>query len=254
MSRTFARHKRALMTPLLTLAVAAGLAVAPASSAQADPTEPTTLTIAINRDFGVFYDTIGPNIPDDRVIVSGKLTSNGVALGDQTVTLYRRMKTGSEFKVVTSKKTLSDGTYSFNQPVVGSALYGVAYDGDGVTYVGSESSVKQLPAMRDFNATKRKTNGKLYFQGNINPGWGNRTINLVRKKCGTCSWATVGTKQTGSGGGWVFRVYYPAKVGPVWTYQAVIKAEGNFERSYSATLTTRRVYARGGAGTVAVLR
>ena len=55
-------------------------------------------------------------------------------------------------------------------------------------------------------------------------------------------------------GGWSVRVYYPAKVGPVWTYQAVVKAEGNFERSFSATLTTRRVYTRGGDGTVATLR
>lgn len=242
------------MTSLLTLAVAAGLAVVPATSAQAEPTESTSIEITINRQFGVFYDTIGPNIPDDRVIISGALASGEVFLPDQTVTLYRQMRTGSQFKAITSKKTASDGTFSFNQPVVGTAAYGVAYGGDGVTYMPSESNIKTLPAMRDFNAIKRKANGKLYFQGNINPGWGNRTINLVRKKCGTCSWATVGTKQTGSGGGWAFRVYYPAKVGPVWTYQAVIKAEGNFVRSYSATLSTRRVYARGGAGTVAILR
>jgi hypothetical protein len=242
------------MTSLLALAVASGLAVVPATSAQAAPTESTSITIKINRQFGVFYDTIGPNIPEDRVIISGALASGEVFLPDQTVTLYRQMKTGSEFKPVTSKKTASDGTFSFNQPVVGSAAYGVAYDGDDVTYQPSESNIKQLPAMRDFNAIKRKANGKLYFQGNINPGWGNRTINLVRKKCGTCSWATVGTKQTGSGGGWAFRVYYPAKVGPRWTYQAVVKAEGNFVRSYSATLEVYRVYARGGAGTVATLR
>ncbi len=254
MLRTYARHKRALMTSLTTLAVAAGLAVAPASSAQADPTEQTSIVISINRDFGVFYDTIGPNIPEDRVIVSGTLTSGGNGLADQQVTLYRRMKTGSTYKPITSKQTASDGSFSFNQPVAGSALYGVAYEGDGVTYLRTDSNVQQLPAMRDFNARTRKNNGKLYFQGDINPGWGNRQIALVRKKCGSCGWQTFATKQTGPGGGWSFRVYYPAKVGPVWTWQAVVKAEGNFIRSYSATLTTRRVYARGGSGLVSSLR
>ena len=242
------------MTPVLTLAVAAGLAVAPATSAQADPTEPTTLTLSMNRDFGVFYDTIGPNIPEDRVVLTGQLTSNEVALADQTVTLYRRMATGTEYKPVTSKQTLADGSYSFNQPVVGSAEYGVAYAGDGVTYVESESPLEQLPAMRDFNATQRKVKGKLFFRGDITPGWGNRRIDIVRKKCNTCRWSTFATRTTGPGGGWSVRVYYPAKVGPVWTYQAVVRAEGNFVRSYSATLSTRRVYARGGAGTVATLR
>ena len=255
MSRTAARRRRPLLALLTSLVVGLGLVALPSSGAQAEPTTSTKLTVNLNRDFGVYYDTIGPDIAQDRVIISGRLTdaTTGAGLADQTITLYRRLKTAAEYQPVRNVTTGPDGRYSVNQPVVGTAGYGVAYAGDGVTYAASESPAKGLGAMRDFNAGKRKVDGRLYFRGDINPYWGNRTIYLTKQACGTCARQTVATKQTGPGGGWSFRVYYPKKPGPVWRWQAVIKAEGNFERSYSGTLTTETVYGRG-ATKVATLR
>ena len=52
------------------------------------------------------------------------------------------------------------------------------------------------------------------------------------------------SKKTGSNGAWQFRVYYPNAVGPVWSWQVVLAAAGDFEKSFSNQLTTRRVYGR----------
>ena len=245
---------RALRACLLALTVAGGLVVAPGASAQAEPTETPTLTVRLTRGgdtlspgsagyYGVYFDQAGPAIPEDTHRVEGRLTSTGVGLPDQSLSLLRRLKTQKTFVEVDTTTTDAEGRYVFRRQVKGGAVYQVTYAGDGVTYLPTSSPVTSLlPAMRDFNATKRKVDGKLFFRGNINPGWNNRTIKLQKKACGTCAWRTVASKATGSTGAWSFRVSYPQRVGPVWRWQAVIAATGNFEKSYSAVLTTRRVY------------
>src|SRR4051794_34203970 len=242
------RRARLLLAPVVSLAVALGLAVLPAASAQAEPTEPTTVTISLSRPFGVYFDGVGPAIPDDTFAVTGTLKSADVGLVGETVTLYRALKTEdvTALKPIASTTTTDGGAYRFSQRVVGGAVYGVRYDGDDV-HLNQDSALKALPAMRDFNAGKRRASGKLYFRGDINPGWGGRAVTLQKKACSSCAWRTVATKNAGSSGGWSFRVYYPKRVGPVWRWQAVIARSGNFEKSYSAVLTTRRAYARGAA-------
>jgi hypothetical protein len=249
MPRTPARHKRLLLAPLLSLAVALGLTVLPAASAQAAPVTPT-LTVAISRSFGVFYDTAGPSIPGDTFTVSGYLKDDlGKPMPGQTIELLqKRTRTESDYSTLTQTATTdANGRYVFSRRVIGTAAYGTHFAGDGgVTYNEAYSNTaRKLLAMRDFNAGKRKANGQLYFRGDINPGWGGRAVTLQRKTCGTCAWRTVATKAAGSSGGWSFRVTYPAKVGPVWRWQAVLAAAGDFEKSYSAQLTTQRVYTRG---------
>jgi hypothetical protein len=39
-------------------------------------------------------------------------------------------------------------------------------------------------------------------------------------------------------------VSYPRKVGPVWRWQVVLAAAGDFDRSFSSQLTTSRAYGR----------
>jgi hypothetical protein len=250
------------VTALLTLAVAAGLAVVPASSAVAAPSD-TSVSIELRRTTtstpapggrltGVYYDSTGPAIAEDTFAVTGRLTEDtgGEGLAGQTVVLVRSKKTETTSRIVASTTTDAEGDYRFAaQRVVGSAAYLVAYEGDqGVTYNASDSMENADPVvvfgMRDLNATKRKVKGKLYFRGDVNPGWGGKKVTLQRKTCSTCSWRTVTSKAAGSRGAWSFRVGYPAKVGPVWRYQAVLAPSGDFEKSYSAQLTTRRVYSR----------
>ena len=249
------------VTSLLSLAVAAGLAVVPASHAFAAPSD-TSVSIQLRRTAtstpaatgwlpGVFFDSSGPAIPEDTFAITGRLTEDtgDQGLAGQTVVLVRKKKTETLSRVVATTTTDDDGTYRFTaQRVVGSAAYRVDFDGDGVTYNASSSMDDVDPvvvlAMRDLNATKKKVKGKLYFRGTANPGWGGKKVTLQRKTCSSCSWRTVTSKAAGSRGAWSFRVGYPAKVGPVWTYQAVLAASGDFEKSYSAQLTTRRVYAR----------
>ena len=257
------------VTSLLTLVVAAGLAVVPTTAAFAAPSDTSvsaqlrrTATSAPDADGilgGVYTDSIGPSIPEDSFAITGRLTEDagGTGLAGRTVLLQRVKKTQSVPSDVATAVTDADGNYRFTaQKVVGTAAYAVIYDPtdsangtDAETYNGSNSTEGGVDplligAMRDFNATKRKVSGKLYFRGDINPGWGGGKVALQRKTCSTCSWRTVATRAAGSRGAWSFRVAYPAKVGPVWRYQAVLAAAGDFEKSYSAQLTTRRVYTR----------
>lgn len=235
---------------------AAGLVVLPASSASAEPVD-TAITINLNRDLGVYFDGVGPSIAADTFAVGGRATetAGGTPLEGQTVTLFRKRPSDADFVPFATTETNADGRYRFDLRVGSTASYGARLDGDGVTYnVSYSPTAKRIDAMRDFNAGKRKVNGKLYFRGDINPGWGGRKVVLQKKACGSCTWRTVTSKNAGARGGWSFRVGYPAKVGKVWSYQAVIAPEGNFVKSYSAVLTTRRVYARGATAGVASVR
>lgn len=246
MSRT-PRRRRLFVVPLMSLAVAVGLAVLPAASASADPTVDTDVNVKLSRTWGVFYDGIGPAIPEDTFTVSGKLVTatERTPLAGQTVELWRSKKTEADFAKIAEATTDANGEYTFPQRVVGTAQYGVIYPGDGVTYKESASDLaKTVKGMRDFNAGTRKVKGKLYFRGTVKPSWGNKTVTLQKKACGTCKWKPVASKRTGSKGGWSFRVYYPSKVGPTWRWQVVLKAAGDFEKSFSNQLTTRRVYGR----------
>ena len=247
MSRTSSRHKRLLLAPLLSLAVALGLAVLPTGSAQAAVTP--TLTVSLSRAYGVFYDTAGPAIPEDTFTVSGYLKDDaGNPIEGATIRLLqRRTRTEQDYSVLTQTATTdANGRYVFARRVTATAAYGTYYAGDGgVQYSEAYSATaRKILAMRDFNAGKRKANGTLYFRGNINPGWGGKKVALQRKTCSSCSWSTVATRTASSSGAWSFPVAYPKKVGPVWRYQAVVAASGDFEKSYSAQLTTRRVYTR----------
>lgn len=244
------RRRRLLLALLVSLAVPLGLAVLPATSASAAPTVDTDVNVRLSRTWGVFYDGIGPAIPEDTFTVSGRLVtaSERTPLAGQTVELWRSKKTEAESTKITEATTDANGQFAFSQRVVGTAQYGIKYPGDGVTYKASESDLaKKVNGMRDFNAGTRKVKGKLYFRGTVKPSWNNRVVTLQKKACGTCPWKSVASKRTGSRGGWSFRVYYPSKVGPTWRWQVVLRAAGDFEKSYSAQLTTRRVYGRAAA-------
>ena len=240
------RRRPPFLAPLITLAVALGVAVVPASVAQAEPTEATTITVQLSRTWGVFYDGIGPAIPEDTFTVSGDLTrdSDGAPLEGQTVELGRAKKTASDFVTVAEATTDANGHFVFAQRVVSTADYATRYLGDATNQASVSDSTERLDGVRDFNAGKRKVDGRLYFRGTVRPSWNNRTVTLQKKACGTCAWRTVTSKRTGASGAWSFRVYYPRSVGPVWRWQAVLAAAGDFEKSYSAQLTTQRVYGR----------
>ena len=268
MPRTPTRHKRLLLAPLMSLTIALGLAVVPAVGAEVAPAD-TSVSVQLrsaatspqakdNQLGGIFFDTIGPDIPDDTFAITGRLTEDvgGTGLAGKKVVLLRNKRSETTYSVVGSATTDADGDFRFTaQHVVATAAYVVAYepvDADAGAYNGSDSTDggTVAPAIvfawRDFNAAKRKVKGKLYFRGDINPGWGGHAVRLQRKTCGTCAWKTVAGKAATRTGAWSFPVAYPTKVGPVWTYRAVIGGTTDFPGlNSSVLLTTRRVYARG---------
>jgi hypothetical protein len=254
---------RVLLVPLLSLVVGLALVVLPAAGAQAEPAT-TQVTLNLSRlvhqsdgsttlrkaTYGVFWDGVGPAIDEDTFYARGRLTSGTAGVADQQVTLFRTLKTSDTPQLVDTATTAADGSYRFTnaqaverrQRVVGGGTYYVTFTGDGSTYSDATSAPVPLPSYRDFNARLRRGDGKIFFVGDINPGWGGRTVSLLKKSCGTCAWKVVASKAAGSAGGWSFRVAYPANVGPVWRWQAVLRAAGDFDKSYSAELRTNRVY------------
>jgi hypothetical protein len=239
---------------VVSLAVALGLAVLPVTGAQAEAPETTSITVALKRQYpgsttlrpatyGVFYDTSGPFISEDTFRVVGRLTSDttGEGIGGEVINLFRQLPSDDVFERVLSVRTDADGRYDIPQRVVGSARYGTTYEGNGDAVEGTSSATfPLLPAMRDFNARSRQVDGKVVLGGAIHPGWGGRTITLQRRTCSSCAWRSVAAKPAGSWGGWSFRVDRPSKAGVVWTWRAALAAGGNFDRSYSARLITRR--------------
>ncbi|GAA1909222.1 carboxypeptidase-like regulatory domain-containing protein [Nocardioides marmoribigeumensis] len=252
MNRTAARRPRRLLTLLLGVVLGLGVVVLPAGGAGAAVTP--TLTLALSRSTGVFWDTQGPAIADDEFRVTGYLRDDqGRPMAGRTIRLLqKRTHTESDYRLLTQKATTdANGRYVFDRRVVATAAYATYFAGDTDDTDGTYGEVRsdvarRIRAMRDFNAGKRRVDGKLYFRGDVNPGWGGRRVVLQRQTCRTCAWRTVASRTAGRGGGWSFRVTYPAKVGPVWRWQAVLAAAGDFERSYSAQLTTQRVYTRKG--------
>ena len=249
MHRSAARRPRQLLALLTGLVVALGVVVLPAGGAQAAVTP--TLTVSLSRSSGVYWDTQGPDLTTDTFRVVGYLKDDqGRPMpGREIRLLQKKSHTESDFTLLTQKATTdAKGHYVFQRRVVATAAYATYFAGDGgVTYDEVYSDpARRITAMRDFNAGTRKVDGRLYFRGDVNPGWGGRRVVLQRKTCGTCSWRTVTSKAAGPGGGWSFRVTYPSKVGPVWRWQAVLAAAGDFEKSFSSVLTTERVYTRRG--------
>src|SRR5689334_18185238 len=130
MSRTPSRHKRFLLAPLMSLTVALGVAVLPATSAQAAPAE-TSISVQLRRTAtsapaphsqlgGVFFDTLGPAIPDDTFVLTGRLTDTmaGTGLAGRRVHLLRQRYTQAAYTEVPTDASpvLTDANGNFRFP------------------------------------------------------------------------------------------------------------------------------------------
>jgi hypothetical protein len=234
---------------LLAALVLAGLAPV-AAPAQAD--EPTVMEIEREYSMAIYRDAIGPKVRD-RVRFLGRLSSNEVPQPNLTVELQRKLVGQSSYRFIADAVTDSEGIAEFTTPARGNARYRIAFGGAAGSLAASASEPVSLKVMRDFNAAKQTRRGKIWLRGNINPGWGRRTVVFEKKACSSCRWRVVARAKAKPTGGWRFRAGYPP-LNRTWRFRARIGKSPTFVASTSAILVTTRRLARGVDGTSALVR
>lgn len=108
--------------------------------------------------------------------------------------------------------------------------------GDTVTLAPS-SATKNIFVTRKLNeTTSNPAPNVYYFKGNVDPGWGNKTVYMQRKTCKTCAWKGYKSQRTTKSGAFKFRVDFPKKVGPNWYYRIKVPGGAQYITSYSWVL------------------
>lgn len=237
------RPPRAAAAAVLTAALAVLMTLG-GPAAQADPPVPTTMTLARQPPAhpAVYHDRIdnGPaSLPGvDHIEYQASLTSSGLPVAGQQVVLQRRLAGASDWKDVAAATTDQNGNAMFSTPVKGNATYQATYAGDLLLASATSGSVT-LAAMRDFNAHIVQRSGKLYLEGNINPGWGRRRVSWQARTCRTCHWRTLTTARTSRSGAWRFRGGWAKDGRRVW-FRAKLDRTNDFVTSTSSMMETSR--------------
>ena len=92
-----------------------------------------------------------------------------------------------------------------------------------------------------------KRGGKLYYRGNVDPGWGHRPVSIQKKNCKSCGWHGYKTVRTSRKGGYSARIYAPSS--GRWYFRSVVKAsKPRFVKATGGTIYTYRARTARGAG------
>jgi len=107
------------------------------------------------------------------------------------------------------------------------ATYTVKYDGGVYGVYGdyqfqSSSVARTIKVSRNPGAKVVKSSGRLYFQGNVDPGWNGRYVTIQKKSYRSCSWRTYKRVVTNRYGGYQTRLYAP-RTG-YWYWRAYMPA------------------------------
>ena len=84
-----------------------------------------------------------------------------------------------------------------------------------------------------------KSGGKLYYRGNVDPGWGRMPVAIQKKNCKSCDWHSYKTVRTTRSGGYSARIYAPSR--GRWYFRSVVKATApRFVTGVGGTIYTDR--------------
>lgn len=229
-----------LVTMLVSLAMlglpALVLGAGPASATDYNYSSEVTIGDPGTRIYGGLVKIAGQVVVDDGAGDTGAIPGATVALARQWAGSDAWEDLGT---AVTDDTT---GTYTFTETAKANATYKVTYAGetradgtDNFIFSGSEMT-RAVSVMRDLNAQELEKGNRLYFKGNVDPGWGGKVIKLQRKTCKSCAWKAYDKQLTGSTGSWKFRVGAP-RTGS-WYFRAKVAGTTDFITSYSAVLRT----------------
>lgn len=156
------------------------------------------------------------------------------------VTLERRRPGQDGFVPVAEQATDADGLVAFLVTARSNARFRLSYEPDGtaVVMLASRSAQVASKVMRDLGAREPRVGRRIVWKGNVDPGWGNRSIVLQRRTCRSCAWKDHDRTRTKRNGSWTVRVGAPAKGS--WWFRTKVRRTEKFVTSYSAVLRTYR--------------
>src|SRR4051812_22430496 len=86
--------------------------------------------------------------------------------------------------------------------------------------VASAQVSSDLPQRAMHDDVFRNDKGWLVFKGNVDPGWNNKSVQVFKRTCTTCTWALVKKVRTDGSGRWRTRIYAP-RTGS-WYWRGVV--------------------------------
>ena len=167
----------------------------------------------------------------------------------QTVTLQRKLAGASDFTAIGDAVTGDQGKVTFTTPASKNAQYQLVYAGGTYAFPDGSGSVDLAPSSstphgiqvyRDLHEHDVQKGGKIFLAGNVDPGWGGKSIYLQRKTCAKCTWKAYAKQQTSSTCGWQFRT--PAPAHGSWYWRAYVPATSDYLKTTSAVLRTYTTY------------
>ena len=141
-------------------------------------------------------------------------------VGQTSVKLYRRIGGTSSYQLVSNRATDSSSHFVFSTPSLGTAAYKLVWSGVGS--VPAASSGKTIKGSRHPHTRVFTSRGRVYMQGNIDPGWGGKRVIIQRKASKSGSFRVWSYARTNRYGG--FKLRLPAPSTGYWYYRAVVPA------------------------------
>lgn len=167
--------------------------------------------------------------------------------GTGTVTLKVRNAGASKWKTLGTRS--NESSFSFSPTSKGSVVYRVVYSGGTWDTYSFQSSSKDRTAKgsRHPHSKGVESGGRLYYRGNVDPGWGRKPVTIQKKNCKSCGWHSYKTVRTSSTGGYSARIYAPSS--GRWYFRSIVKAtKPRFVQATGGVIYTYRARTARGAG------
>jgi hypothetical protein len=157
------------------------------------------------------------------------------------VVLQRQFKGSATWSTIASRADESLD-FSFATTAWQNSTFRVVYTGgsfDNGSVHNFSATQKDRPIKVGRNPAGKvvKSSGRLYFRGNVDPGFAQRWVTIQKKTCQSCSWRTFASVKTNSNGGYSTRVSAP-RTGRWYWRSYVPGTDPTFAGSYSSVWFT----------------
>lgn len=164
------------------------------------------------------------------------------------VTLQSRKAGTSRWRLLGTRT--DESSFSFALTSRGSVVYRVRYNGgtNGTYAFQPSSKDRGAKGSRHPHGKGVKAGGRLYYRGNVDPGWARKPVTIQKKSCKSCNWHSYKTVRTSRTGGYSARIYAPSR--GRWYFRSTVRAtKPQFVRGFGGTVFTYRLRAAArGAG------
>ncbi len=93
---------------------------------------------------------------------------------------------------------------------------------DSATTFAPTAKDRVIKGSRNPHSKGVKSGGRLYYRGNVDPGWGRKPVTIQKKNCKSCGWHSYKTVRTSRTGGYSARIYAPSS--GRWYFRSTVRA------------------------------